>query len=243
MNENDIRALVEKIFDEKTRAALYNTKNYTYHTHNGIDSPILTPLNIPFATVGGANTNVQFNNNGAFGGSSEFTFDNSGLIKTLEVNNGSEYAQLRQDGLAIGTVGNPYNSYYSLDRFGNVDPTTNSDNYTAYSTIKTTSAAPTTIDSVFYTSTQTNFIEARVVGRRTGGTSGSAGDSAAYIIRAVYQGGTIIGSISVDFIQESQAGWDATFSVGVGIIDVVVTGAANNNVSWSCSLQVQEISN
>lgn len=80
---------------------------------------------------------------------------------------------------------------------------------------------------------QAILVEARVVGYRTGGTGGAANDSAAYVRRALYKTGpTLIGSIQDDFTAESQAGWDCTFTTSGSTLQLQVTGAANNNVSW-----------
>lgn len=84
----------------------------------------------------------------------------------------------------------------------------------------------------------TLFIKAMVTARRTGGTSGSAGDSAGYEITAVYNkdgaaAPTIVGAIQADFTVEDQAGWNATFVVSSNDVLLQVTGAADNNVTWS----------
>lgn len=197
------------------------------------------------STPGGSDTSVQFNDGGNFGGTSEFTYDDSGIVKTLEINDGSLYGQLTQGGVRFGNVGSTYDSYYGYYSSGHyIKPTTTK--YLGYleyfSVTTTTNASPTTINGAFYGANDTQFLQAYVVGRRTGGSSGSAGDSAAYVIQALYKGGSIIGSINTVFSQESQAGWDATFAVGVGVINVQVTGAVNNDVYWTCNFITQQVS-
>jgi hypothetical protein len=80
-------------------------------------------------------------------------------------------------------------------------------------------------------------IEARVIGRRTGGTSGSSGDSAMYIVRGAYKnvGGTVslIGSLDNQFTAEDQSGWDCTLEISSTEVQIKVTGAANNNIEWN----------
>lgn len=79
-------------------------------------------------------------------------------------------------------------------------------------------------------------LEARVVATRTGGTAGTAGDSAGYIRRALYKttGGTtsLVGTIQDDFTQEDQVGWDCTLIISTNDIQLQVTGAINNNITW-----------
>lgn len=83
----------------------------------------------------------------------------------------------------------------------------------------------------------TVMIEAKVYARRTGGVSGTAHDSAGYIIRGTFKnvGGTtatIVGAINADYTAEDQAAWNATLDVNGQNIRLRVTGAAGNNVTW-----------
>lgn len=104
------------------------------------------------------------------------------------------------------------------------------------SSIATTDATVTTLFSVAIPASTAIILKALVVGRRTGGSSGTAEDAAAYEITALYKNvagtATAIGSPTITVIGESQAGWDVTLVVSSGDVQIRVTGAANNNVSW-----------
>ncbi len=81
-------------------------------------------------------------------------------------------------------------------------------------------------------------VEANVVAVRTGGSSGTAADSAGYKLLAIYKNavdGTLtqVGSTTQTVLGESQAGWDATLDASGNQIRIRVTGATNNNVRWT----------
>ena len=106
--------------------------------------------------------------------------------------------------------------------------------------VTTTDATSTTVATVPIPASTSVFIEIHVVARRTGGSAGSAEDGAAYLIQAAYKnvGGiaTIIGPENSDFIVESQAAWNAFHAVSGSNVLIRVVGAANNNISWYCSV-------
>lgn len=83
-----------------------------------------------------------------------------------------------------------------------------------------------------------------VVARRTGGSSGTAEDGAAYRVEYLAKNAsgtaTVIGSV-IAVIGESQAGWDLTVSASSGNVLVRVTGAANNNISWRYSRRTFQV--
>lgn len=112
--------------------------------------------------------------------------------------------------------------------------------------VKTTDATQTTLVKIDIEDDTVHLLEARVTARRTGGSSGSSGDGAAYIFRAAYNniggvGTTIIGSIDSTFTAENQSGWNATFDIDGDDVRVRVTGAANNNVTWHGEIRILEI--
>lgn len=101
--------------------------------------------------------------------------------------------------------------------------------------VKTTDATPTTLVRIEASSEKTTMIIAKVVARRTGGSSGSTGDSAFYTITGAYKnvGGVLTGIGSPHLISgEDQAGWNVQLASGGLDIEIVVTGAANNNITW-----------
>lgn len=113
-------------------------------------------------------------------------------------------------------------------------------------TVSTTDATVTTINTIAIPGSTTVMLEAYVWARRTGGSSGTAEDGAAYIVRATYKNvagtATLIGSVQANYTAEDQAGWTATFSVSSGNVLLRVTGAANNNVSWKSAVYSMSVS-
>jgi hypothetical protein len=106
--------------------------------------------------------------------------------------------------------------------------------------VNTANATPTALLSVATTSNSAVVLDSLVLGRRTGGSAGSSGDCAAYILRALAKNvaGTLtIVAQSTTVIGESQAAWDVAAAVSTTTLQVKVTGAANNNVSWTLNGQ------
>ena len=107
--------------------------------------------------------------------------------------------------------------------------------------IKTTSATIATAQTLNIADNSITLVEAHVIGQWTGGITGTAGDGAGYIRRALYKrtaGGapTLVGAVQDGYTAESQAGWDCTLDVSGNTVRVRVTGAANNNVTWSSTI-------
>lgn len=106
---------------------------------------------------------------------------------------------------------------------------------TTDATVTTLKTLPVRIGSVIK-------IMAQVDAVRTSGASGSAGDSAGYVIVATVKNvsGTaaLVGGVTVLQASEDQVAWDCTISVSGGTALVTVAGAASNNVSWSGSIEV-----
>lgn len=109
----------------------------------------------------------------------------------------------------------------------------------------TTDATVTTIDTIAITASRTYMIEARVVARRTGGSSGAADDGAVYVRTAMVttkSSVVTINSTTSLVTQEDQAGWDVTLAVSGSNVVIQVTGAANNNITWHCTAIIQHVS-
>lgn len=112
--------------------------------------------------------------------------------------------------------------------------------------VATTDATVTTLISFTLTAARAYLIEARVVAHRTGGAAGAADDSAAYVVYAgaKHTGGVaaLITAVGAAYTDEDQAAWNATIDVdGANAIRVRVTGAADNNITWHCTLIVQDV--
>lgn len=116
--------------------------------------------------------------------------------------------------------------------------------FTLSATVSTTDATVTTIATVTVPPSTTMMIEARVVGRRTGGSSGTAEDGAAYVIYAAYKNAagtaTEIGETAV-FTAEDQSGWNATLTPSGANVNITVKGAADNNVDWLVQYRTQAV--
>ena len=111
--------------------------------------------------------------------------------------------------------------------------------------VSTTDATATTLQSVTVPTDSTMFIRAKIVGRRTGGTGGTNGDSAIYERSARFKnvGGTVtIAQLQSDYTSEDQLGWNGTLDVSGTSARMRVTGAANNNISWTVTYEVITLS-
>ena len=111
-------------------------------------------------------------------------------------------------------------------------------------TVNTTNGSATTIATVPIPLGSTVLIQANILGKRTGGSSGSAGDSAGYILCACYKNvaGTAaeVGESSI-FSAEDQAAWTATVTANSGNALIQVTGAADNNVTWKTIVTTYQV--
>ena len=108
----------------------------------------------------------------------------------------------------------------------------------------TTNATVTALQRVDVDLNKSVYIEARVVARRTGGSSGSTGDTAFYTIQAGFK--NIAGTVTLVAAVilnggEDQSGWDLGFSIVGTQAVLVATGAANNNITWESSLSFYEV--
>jgi hypothetical protein len=76
-------------------------------------------------------------------------------------------------------------------------------------------------------------------------SGGSGVDSAVYIRTARYKnvGGTVtINNLQTDFTSEDQLGWNGTLDVSGTSARMRVTGAANNNITWTVTYEVITLS-
>jgi hypothetical protein len=99
----------------------------------------------------------------------------------------------------------------------------------------TTDASTTEIQSIAVPNNSVMLVESKVVGVRTGGTSGTVGDSASYVRTVKVK--NIAGTVTVlkkqsDYTAEDQSGWGCNHDVTSTNIVVKVNGASNNNVKW-----------
>lgn len=111
--------------------------------------------------------------------------------------------------------------------------------------VATTDATQTTLVSVTIPTDSAVWLTCTIVGRRTGGSAGANGDSAIYQRTARYKnvGGTVtINQLQSDFTSEDQITWNGTMDVSGTSARLRVTGAANNNITWTATYQVITLS-
>lgn len=115
-----------------------------------------------------------------------------------------------------------------------------------FDVVRTTDATVTTLSQFELDDNAAYLIEATVVARRTGGTAGTAGDSAAYVLNGLFYrvsagAATQVGSTTVDVSIESVAAYDCVFDVTGNDVRVRVTGVANTNITWSATVKMKKV--
>lgn len=113
---------------------------------------------------------------------------------------------------------------------------------TAQAEVSTTDATVTPIQTIAVPTDKEILVEIRVLGRRTGGTAGAAGDAAAYVRTARFKNvaGTVtMHTLQTDFTSEDQKSWDATLAASGTNAIVRVTGATDNNIDWAVTSFIQ----
>jgi hypothetical protein len=117
--------------------------------------------------------------------------------------------------------------------------------YTA--SVSTTNNTTTTLFTLTIPASTTVAIHGYVTARRTGGSAGTAEDSAYYepvvAVKNVAGTATITGSAGQAITPiEDQAGWDATFDVTGATVRCRILGATNNNINWKGRFKVMKVS-
>jgi len=108
----------------------------------------------------------------------------------------------------------------------------------------TTDSTDTVLQSISTDTNSVYLIESRVIGRRTGGSSGAVNDSAAYIrtARIKNDAGTVTANnVQSDYTSEDQGPWNSTINVSGTDARIIVRGANNNNVSWNTTTKIQKL--
>lgn len=110
--------------------------------------------------------------------------------------------------------------------------------------VLTTDATVTTIKTIPISLGSVVRLWVEATGVRTGGASGTAGDSAGYVLTATVKNvsGTaaLVGAVTVLSASEDQAAWNCTISVTGGTALVTVAGASGNNVTWNAQIRATE---
>lgn len=110
------------------------------------------------------------------------------------------------------------------------------------SQVATTTNATTALATIAIPADSEVLLEARIMGRRSGGSAGAAGDAAAYVRTARMKNvaGTVtLLSLQTDYTSEDQAPWDGTIVASGTNAVVNVKGANNNNVDWTVTYLMQ----
>jgi len=129
-----------------------------------------------------------------------------------------------------GTIGNPVITYSSTS--------TNDDPEVVITQQRSTESNGSGV-TIWSESTITDYtyhVTATVLARRTGGSAGTNGDAASYIISGLFKNisGTVtqIGSTTNIQTVESQPAWTCVFQTVGGSVSIAGTGAANNDLVW-----------
>ena len=109
--------------------------------------------------------------------------------------------------------------------------------------IQTTDATQTTVDGFVLLDENTYHLKARVVGVKSDGSERASYEIDATAYRTGAGVATLQGSVTSLHTQESDATWDATFTVNSNSVRVSVTGVAATTIEWVCVLEVINMSN
>ena len=110
--------------------------------------------------------------------------------------------------------------------------------------VKTTNATITAGARIEVPLNKTVMVDSCIVARRTGGTSGTNGDSAWYRLTGAYKNiaGTLTGIGSPSLIGgEDQAGWNVGFTNSGTSIVITVLGATNNDITWEITFSAYTV--
>lgn len=103
-------------------------------------------------------------------------------------------------------------------------------------TVNTTNSTPVVMYSIPVPTDTTMLVEIRIIGRRTGGSAGTVGDSATYMryVKVKNVAGTLtMGTINSVYTYEDQVIWDATLIISGTDLNIQIIGATNNNITWN----------
>lgn len=198
------------------------------------------------------NNNVVINKSGpgtgatsnlVFGGGSTSpvlgaAFADAVSVAAVDNGGGNRELQVQPESGGIFALGN--NKFRRVPKStGNVEHWT--------TTANSTDATITILAIIPITADYTYFVDAWVCARRTGGASGTANDGASYHRRGTYttKAGTVtlMGAVQVIGTDaEDQAAWDCTLAISSTNVQVRVTGAAGNNITWDADITVRRVS-
>jgi len=109
--------------------------------------------------------------------------------------------------------------------------------------VETANAVQTTLDNITLLDENTYHAEALVVGVKSDGTDRASYHIAGTFYRTAAGVATLQGVVTVLHSAESNAAWDATFTVNGNDLRVSVTGVAATTIEWGCTLKYINMSN
>jgi hypothetical protein len=108
----------------------------------------------------------------------------------------------------------------------------------------TTGTTETVIQTLSPVSNKSYFVETRIIGRRTGGGAGTAGDTAIFVMMAKVKdisGDAGVFDVANIYTSKDQSTWNAEIIASGSNALIRVIGAASNDISWSATTTVKEI--
>ncbi|MGE3852764.1 MAG: hypothetical protein AB7K09_13560 [Planctomycetota bacterium] len=151
--------------------------------------------------------------------------------------NGAE--KLRADADKLSVFGTTPNEVFRITSAAtNDDPT----EQVFQARTATTDATVTTIWSLTTSSNTTYLIDAYVVARRTNNSSESAGYIRAATFRNASGTASQVGTTGSLLTNESTSSWNVTYSVSSPTVNLQVTGAASNDITWHATVRVRAVS-
>ena len=190
-------------------------------------------------------------NTGNFGIGDNFT----GPDRKLDVLDASakQYRSTHTDGTVYSEWGTDANGDFELLTSGDevfipedviIGAGTKSDGFVtrAAAEVQTGDATVTTIDSFTLLDENTYHVEAKVVGVESDGSQRASYHIAATVYRTGAGNATLQGTVTSLHTQESDPGWNCTFTVNGNDVRVSVTGDAST-IEWGCILDSVNMSN
>lgn len=188
-----------------------------------------------------------WHNNGGGGGGGTITGGGTlnRIAKFTPIGTSIGDSQIFDDGVNVGVGTLTPVKKFSVLGESRFEPVATVINDITGSTVNTTNATSTTIQSVAIPTGTGLLIEARVTCRKTSGAgAGTTGDVNGYIriVKAKNVAGVVtIGAINSSFTSEDIGVFNATFAVSGTNVNINVVGSANNNVTWNVIVRTNPV--
>lgn len=195
-------------------------------------------LGLNYVKYGAANTAwaLVFGSNQVLGAPQGGSGFSSYSLRDILIGNGST---LDRRTLTLGA-----NLTDSLSVAGVYTLATTFDTVASVYTVNTTNATPTLIASIPTTTNTVMLLNLKTLGRRTGGTLGTNGDSGAVqqIVKVKNVGGTVsVSAITALAGILDQILWGVGVNANGSNLEIKVTGALANNISWKTEVCINQL--